>query len=125
MAGTFSMRSEVVSGGPLAACARGVRTRPAAPADERVVRKRRRVCISGIGSPAYAGSTLSLCYRYERCRGNDFSYSCAARHHVALLTPEALRRLGLLPTAMVLDLKGRLRCRGCGRKGRATPLPLR
>src|SRR5271166_5368706 len=43
----------------------------------------------------------------------------AACHHVALLTPEALLRAGLTPAAKVLDLKGRLRCRGCGRKGRA------
>ena len=32
--------------------------------------------------------------------------------HVALLTPEALVRAGLSPAAKVLDLKGRLRCRG-------------
>jgi len=44
---------------------------------------------------------------------------CAACHHVALLPPEALLRVGLSPAAKVLDLKGRLRCRGCGRKGRA------
>jgi hypothetical protein len=39
--------------------------------------------------------------------------------HAALLTLEALLRLGLSPAAKVLDLKDRLRCRGCGRKGRA------
>ena len=39
---------------------------------------------------------------------------CAACHHVALLTPEALLRLGLSAAAKVLDLKARLRCRGCG-----------
>jgi hypothetical protein len=33
--------------------------------------------------------------------------------------PEALMRAGLSPAAKVLDLKGRFRCRGCGRKGRA------
>ena len=33
--------------------------------------------------------------------------------------PEALMRAGMSPAAKVLDLKGRLRCRGCGRKGRA------
>lgn len=37
---------------------------------------------------------------------------CAACHHIAVLTPEALLRLGLRPAAKVLDLKGRLRCRG-------------
>jgi hypothetical protein len=44
---------------------------------------------------------------------------CAACHHVALLTPDALLRVGLSPAAKVLDLKGRFRCRGCGAKGRA------
>ena len=44
---------------------------------------------------------------------------CAAYHQVALLTPEALLRVGLSPAAKLLDLKGRLRCRGCGRKARA------
>ena len=44
---------------------------------------------------------------------------CVACQHVALLTPEALLRGGLSPAAKMLDLKARLRCRGCGRKGRA------
>jgi hypothetical protein len=52
-------------------------------------------------------------------RGDFVKVDCAACHHVALLTPEALVKIGLSPTAKVLDLKGRLRCRGCGRKGRA------
>jgi hypothetical protein len=39
--------------------------------------------------------------------------------HVALLTPEFLLRLALSPQAKVLDLKKRVRCRGCGAKGRA------
>jgi hypothetical protein len=43
---------------------------------------------------------------------------CAACHHIALLTPEAVL-LRLSPAAKVLDLKGRLRRRGCGRRGRA------
>src|SRR5271155_2356100 len=51
--------------------------------------------------------------------GDFVKIDCAAYHHVALLTPEALLRVGLSPAAKVLDLKGRLRCRGCGRKGRA------
>lgn len=33
--------------------------------------------------------------------------------------PEALLRVGISPVAKVLDFKGRLRCRGCERKGRA------
>lgn len=51
--------------------------------------------------------------------GDFVKVDCAACHHVALLTPEALLREGLLPGAKVLDLKGRFRCRECGRKGRA------
>jgi hypothetical protein len=47
------------------------------------------------------------------------SFRCSACQHVALLTSEGLLRFGLSPAAKVLDLKGRLRCRGCGRKGRA------
>jgi hypothetical protein len=58
--------------------------------------------------------------RIEDLGSGDFvKVDCAACHHVALLTPEALLRVGLSPGAKVLDLKGRLRCRGCGRKGRA------
>jgi ribosomal protein S27E len=58
--------------------------------------------------------------RIEDLTQGDFvKVDCAACHHVALLTPEALLRVGLSPAAKVLDLKGRLRCRGCGRKGRA------
>jgi hypothetical protein len=44
---------------------------------------------------------------------------CAACDHVALLTPDFLLRLGLSPQAKVLDLKLRVRCRGCGARGRA------
>lgn len=58
--------------------------------------------------------------RIEDLGPGDFvKVDCAARHHVAPLTPKALLRTGLSPAAKVLDLKGRLRCRGCGRKGRA------
>ena len=52
-------------------------------------------------------------------QGDFVKVDCAACHHVALLRPEALLRAGLSPAAKVLDLKGRLRCRGCGKKGRA------
>ncbi|MGA7264407.1 MAG: hypothetical protein WA709_24620 [Stellaceae bacterium] len=51
--------------------------------------------------------------------GDFLKVDRVACHHVALLTPEALLSAGLNPAAKVLDLKGRLRCRGCGRKGRA------
>jgi hypothetical protein len=58
--------------------------------------------------------------RIEDLRHGDFvKIDCAACHHVALLTPQALLRAGLSHAAKVLDLKRRLRCRGCGRKGRA------
>jgi ribosomal protein S27E len=52
-------------------------------------------------------------------RGDLVKVDCVACHHVALLTPEFLLRLGLDPRAKVLDLTGRVRCRGCGAKGRA------
>jgi ribosomal protein S27E len=46
--------------------------------------------------------------------GDFVKVDCVACYHVALLTPEALVNVGLSPTAKVLDLQGRLRCRGCG-----------
>jgi hypothetical protein len=50
----------------------------------------------------------------------DFvTVDCAACHHIALLTPEFLLRLGLNLPTKVLDLKERVRCRGCGKRGRA------
>jgi hypothetical protein len=52
-------------------------------------------------------------------RGDLVQVDCAACHHVALLTPEFLLRLGLSGQAKVLDLKSRVRCRGCGARGRA------
>jgi hypothetical protein len=52
-------------------------------------------------------------------QGDFVKVDCEACHHIALLTPEALLRVGLSRAAKVLDLKGRFRCRGCGRKGRA------
>jgi len=52
-------------------------------------------------------------------RGDLVQINCAACHHVALLAPEFLLRLGLSPQAKVLDLKARVRCRGCGARGRA------
>jgi len=53
-----------------------------------------------------------------RC-GDLLRVDCATCHHVALLTPELLLRLGLSPQAKVLPLKWRVRCRGCGARGRA------
>jgi hypothetical protein len=51
--------------------------------------------------------------------GRTLKVYCAALPPRALLTPEALLRAGLGAAAKVLDLKGRLRCRGCWRKGQA------
>jgi hypothetical protein len=52
-------------------------------------------------------------------RGDLVKVDCAGCQHVALLAQEFLRRLGLDPRAKVLDLTGRVRCRGCGAKARA------
>ena len=58
--------------------------------------------------------------RVEDLGSGDFvKVDCPACHHVALLPPEALLRAGPSTGAKILDLKGRLRCRGCGAKGRA------
>jgi hypothetical protein len=51
--------------------------------------------------------------------GRTLKVYCAALPPRALLAPEVLLRAGLSAAAKVLDLKGRLRCRGCDRKGRA------
>ena len=52
-------------------------------------------------------------------QGDFVKIDCAACHHVALLTADALLKLGLSTAVKVLDLKTRVRCRGCGAKGRA------
>jgi len=53
-------------------------------------------------------------------RGDQVKVNCGACDHVALLTPDALLiRLGGDRGAKVLDLEERLRCGGCGRRGRA------
>ena len=41
-------------------------------------------------------------------RGDLLRVDCAACHHVALLTPESLLRLGLSPQAKMLDLNHHL-----------------
>lgn len=72
------------------------------------------------GTPRGAGMLSLYAARIEDLGAGDFmKVDCAAGQHVALLTPEALLRAGLSPAANVLDLKGRLRCRGCGTKGRS------
>jgi hypothetical protein len=52
-------------------------------------------------------------------QGDFVKVDRAACHHVAVLAPEFLLRLGLSPQTKVLDLKERVRCRGCGKRGRA------
>ena len=58
--------------------------------------------------------------RIEDLGQSDFvKVDCAACHHVALLMPDFLLRLGLSRQARVLDLKARVRCRECGARGPA------
>jgi ribosomal protein S27E len=58
--------------------------------------------------------------RIEDLGPGDFvKVDCAACSHTALLRPAFLDRLGLTPNQKVLDLKDRVRCRGCGARGRA------
>jgi hypothetical protein len=55
-------------------------------------------------------------------RGDLVKVDRAACHHVALLTPDFLLRLGLSLQAKVLDLKWRVRCRECRARGRVVVL---
>jgi hypothetical protein len=58
--------------------------------------------------------------RIEDLGPGDFvKVDCSVCDHTALLAPAFLFRLGLEPRDKVLDLKGRVRCRGCGVRGRA------
>jgi hypothetical protein len=58
--------------------------------------------------------------RIEDLGPRDFvKADCAACSHTALLSTAFLSRLGLSPWDKVLDLKDRMRCRGCGARGRA------
>jgi hypothetical protein len=52
-------------------------------------------------------------------RGDFVKVDWAAYGRTALLTSAFLTRLGLEVRQRVLDLKGRVRCRGCGVRGRA------
>ncbi|MGC2200089.1 MAG: hypothetical protein WA633_08090 [Stellaceae bacterium] len=49
--------------------------------------------------------------------GDLLKVDCAACHHVALLTPQALLRVGLSPGAKILDLKDRLGAADAGGRG--------
>lgn len=58
--------------------------------------------------------------RIEDLGPSDFvKIDCAACSHTALLSTAFLSRLGLNPHDKVLDLKDRVRCRGCGARRRA------
>ena len=52
-------------------------------------------------------------------RGDFVKIDCGACSHTALLAPAFLHRLGRSAQSKVLDLKDRVRCRGCGVWGRA------
>jgi ribosomal protein S27E len=54
--------------------------------------------------------------------GSFVKLECPACGHTALLTSAFLARLGLEQRHRVLDLKDRVRCRGCGVRGRAVVL---
>jgi hypothetical protein len=49
--------------------------------------------------------------------GDFVKIDCAACSHTALLSTVSLSRLSLSPREKVLDLKKRLKCRGCGARG--------
>ena len=51
--------------------------------------------------------------------GDFVKIDCGACSHTALVTPAFLSRLGLEQHRKVLDLRDRVRCRGCGARGRA------
>jgi ribosomal protein S27E len=58
--------------------------------------------------------------RIEHLAPGDFvKVDCAPCSHTALLAPVFLAELGLDPRDKVLNPKGRVRCRGCGARGRA------
>ena len=58
--------------------------------------------------------------RIEDLGSGDFvKVDCAACGHTALLTPVFLARLAPKASRKVLDLKERVRCRGCGVRGQA------
>ena len=52
-------------------------------------------------------------------RGDFVKVDCAACGHTGFFHASTLARLGLKPRHRVLDLKDRVRCRGCGVRGRA------
>jgi hypothetical protein len=63
--------------------------------------------------PLYAGRVADL------GPGDFVKVDFAVCRDTALLAPAFLSRLGLSPRRKVLDLKDRVRCRGCGVRDRA------
>jgi hypothetical protein len=58
--------------------------------------------------------------RIEDLGPGDFvKIDCSACGHSALLSTAFLSRLGLNAQNRVVDLKNRVKCRGCGARGRA------
>jgi hypothetical protein len=79
-------------------------------------------CCSLIEQTENIGARMVPLYlaRIEDLGPGDFvRVDCAACSHTALLSKASLDRLGLSPLDKVLDLKDRVRCRGCGARGRA------
>jgi len=72
-----------------------------APARERVVTNRRRVWISGIGGPVYAGPGYRCVVRTGRATSLR---RCAACRHMPFVTRAALLQLALSPAARLLGL---------------------
>ena len=70
--------------------------------------------IEDLGSGDFVKIDCAACCR--RLLRSSAELRCS---HTALLTPAFLARLGLGPRQKVLDLKDRVRCRGCGVRGRA------
>jgi hypothetical protein len=62
----------------------------------------------------------ALACRIEDLGPDDFvKVDCSVCDRTALLAPAFLFRVGLEPRDKVLDLRGRVRCRGYGVRGRA------
>jgi hypothetical protein len=68
---------------------------------------------TNVSEPSTGRRIKTPCLHSTRA-GRFVKVDCAACSHTALLAPPSLHRLGLSPRCKVLDLKGRVRCRGCG-----------
>ena len=95
------MRTVVVSRARAPPITGGAQMRLVAPARERVVTNRRRVWISGIGGPVYAGPGYRCVVRTGRATSLR---RCAACRHMPFVTRAALLQLALSPAARLLGL---------------------